>query len=148
MKKTLSILSITIFISVILISSASAMRVGQGNLGKGGYHCFNNLTPEEQSLIKTERANFFNQTKGLRTDIFNKKMELEQEFASETIDTAKVKTLRSEIFSLRQSMAEKRQAHLEKINEIIPGYSNCGFGPNQGKKHYKSKGIGGCRGFI
>lgn len=150
MKKTLSIITITGFLSILVIASAYAMRpgMGHGNMGDGAYGCFNSLTPEEQSALKAEKTKFFNETRELRTEIFNKRMALEQEFTNETPDSDKIKNLRTEIFSLKKDMAEKRQAHMERLNEIIPGFADCGFGMNPGPKHHKFKGNGGCRGFM
>ncbi|MDY0362750.1 MAG: periplasmic heavy metal sensor [Desulforegulaceae bacterium] len=148
MKKTLIIMTITGLMTAIITSSSFAMRHGggQGYMGKKSYDCFNNLTAEEQTALKAEKIKFFKETKTLRTQIFNKKMDLEQEFMNENIDSQKVKNLRSEIFTLGNELSEKRIAHLERINEIIPGFNDCRM--LDGHRHHKFRGNGGCREFM
>lgn len=148
MKQKISIIAIAGFLSLIVISSAYSMgpRMGKGQMCDNPYSCFNNLTQEEQIALKAEKSKFFNETKALRTEIFNKKMALEQEFANENTNAEKVKSLRTEIFNLGKQMSEKRLAHMERINEIVPGYADCRMAP--GKRHHKFKGNGGCGGFM
>lgn len=148
MKKTLILITIFSFMSALTASSSYAMRHGggHGHMGNNPNGCFNNLTPEEQTALKTEKTNFFKETRALRTDIFNKKMEMEQEFTNENPDSEKISSLRKEIFSLGKKLSEKRAKHFERINEILPGYSDCGM--SFGAKHHKFRGNGGCKGFM
>jgi mannose/fructose/N-acetylgalactosamine-specific phosphotransferase system component IID len=115
MKKTLSLITITTFLSVIAIASAYAMnpKIRHANMSSGNYGCLNNLTPEEQTALKAQKAKYFNETKNLRTEIFNKQLAVEEEFNNSSPDSDKIKNLRNQIFELKQKMAQKRHAHME-----------------------------------
>ena len=102
-----------------------------------------NLTAEEENAVRAEKNNFFNDTKELRSQIFNKRMDLDSALNQESPEASKVTKLRKDLYSLQQTMREKHRRHLEKLNEIVPG-----FAQNYRGKHHNFKGNGECQKYM
>ncbi|MGM0418872.1 MAG: periplasmic heavy metal sensor [Thermodesulfobacteriota bacterium] len=133
------VLAVTAFclVSVSAFSAAYAMRGGLPGYGHGMYEnpgqCMNGLTQQEQQTVLDKKNSFLNETRSLRKEIFEKRMVLEKEIVKKNPDQSKVKQLRKNIYSLRKNLESKRADHIEKLNEIIPGFEEFGFRNNMRK---------------
>jgi|GEM_PF-6838623 Spy/CpxP family protein refolding chaperone len=127
------VLGITAFclISASAFSAAYAMRGGVPGYGHGMSQnpgqCMNGLTQQEQQSVMDEKNRFLDETRPIRKEIFEKRMTLEKEIVKKNSDQSKITQLRQEIYSLRKDIQSKRNAHMEKMNEIIPGFSDFGY---------------------
>ena len=110
---------------------------GPGMMGPGwqrGGCYYGNLSPDESAALDKERAAFFEATKGLRQQLYEKNQALQSELAKENPDTGTASKLQSEISTLRNELDQKRldfeiQARKAAPN-FRPGYG--GYGPRGG----------------
>ena len=96
-----------------------------------GFGCWGDLSQEDTQKLEKERADFFEATKNLRANIYQKRLELRSELAKENPDAKKAAELQTEISGLRAEFDQKRLNHFLNLRKITPdigrGFSD-GYG--------------------
>ena len=153
MKTTLKnwkILLIASFLITIMATGASADRGrdygyrGQkhhgpgwhhGSYGPSGWGAFNNLSEEDITKLEEEHKAFIDDTKDLRREVYQKRLELASEMAKQNPETARASTIVKTISETKAQLAQKHLDHLFRIRKINPdlamgfrGRHHGGFG--------------------
>jgi zinc resistance-associated protein len=115
------------------------MRMGYGShMGYGDYGRYSGLTDEKVKSLDKARNDFFNTTRKLRNNIFQKQLELRSELARQEPDSGKAKDIQKELSGLEAKFDRKHLEHKLEINNIAPkfnrGFAGRGFG--QGSRGY------------
>ncbi len=100
------------------------------------------VNSEEFKQFEQKRDAFFNETQELRSALYEKERELQNELSKENPDAAKASGLQQEISDLHAQFDQKRLDHMIEMRKLNP---NAGRGPMVGgnKRGYGSK-RGGC----
>ncbi len=110
--------------------------------GFGGYCYTGNLSAEEIKVLDEKRTAFWEATKGLRNDLYEKRLELDAELAKQNPDVSKIGKLQKEISALRTELDQKRVEHVVEMKKINPeigrGLAGNGF------RGYRPGYGGGC----
>jgi Spy/CpxP family protein refolding chaperone len=110
--------------------------------GYGGYGPqASQLSPEQIKQLEQLRLKHWEETKGLRNELFSKHQELEGLSLQANPDPKVIEKLQKEIFSLRQKLQEKTFVFRQEMNRIAPQLRNCdnrgqgwdGRGPRHGQ---------------
>lgn len=88
--------------------------------------------------IREERRAFFKDTKSLRQEIYQKKLELRSEMAKKKPSTRRAKALHKDIAKMQTKLGSKRIEHFIELKKIDPDMNWRGF---RGQGRY-----GGCQG--
>ena len=111
---------------------------GQRGYGPSGYQ--GNLTDEQITRLDKERQAFFEETRNLRENLYQKELELRSELAKENPDSQKAAGLQAEISDLTAQLDQKRIDHRIKMKKENPEFfAGKGYG-------YGGRGMG--RGFY
>jgi len=94
------------------------------------------LTQKEFESLEMEREAFMKDTRKLRENIHDKRVDLRRELAGENPDAKKAGNLQKEISGLRAELDQKKIGHLVKMRKIAPsagrgwrgGYGSRGGG--------------------
>jgi len=135
--------------------AAYAFAHGSGyNMGggyhRGGYgmmngyhmggHMWNDLSVEDQQMMHDQMNKFFSETQEVRTEYYQKRVELNKEYSKPEKDQAKIDTLEKELFDLSSKIEKKRFDHKREMQKLFsdkaPGF-NYGMG-------MRGHGYGGC----
>lgn len=104
--------------------------MGYGNCpgwGKGSPN--GNLSEEEAAKLEEARKKFYQDTKELRRNIKDMRIDLRDEMDKETPDTAKVLNIQKEISKLETDFDQKVVMHRMEIRKIKPdGFRGRGYG--------------------
>jgi zinc resistance-associated protein len=117
------------------------MGYGPG-MGRGfqGYGYPGDLKDEDLKKLDEQRNAFFEGTKNLRKDLYEKRFELRSELAKQNPDSERAAKLQKEISELRTQLDQKRIDHMIEMKKINP---NVGRGfAGRGPRYYKA-GFGG-----
>jgi Spy/CpxP family protein refolding chaperone len=118
---------------------------GQGWHHQSGYGPGYNdqLTKEEYKQFDQKRETFVKETQELRSNLFEKERELQNELAKDEPDASKASRLQKEISELRAQFDQKRIDHMIEMRKLNP---NTGRGYMQGGSMmgYESYGSGYC----
>ena len=153
MKRNAFIMSgIALLISIAAVS-AFAHGPGWGRGGGWGHHGpgwhhpwgrgqgYNNpMGQEEYQQFEQKREAFFKETQALRTNLYGKERELQNELAKTDPDTAKASGLQKEISELQAQLDQKHIDHMIEMRKLNPnagrGYMRggpmMGYGPRGG----------------
>ena len=125
---------------------------GQRGVGPSGYQ--GNLSDEQITRLQKERQAFFEETRPLRENLYQKELELRSELAKADPDSQKASRLQAEISDLAAQLVQKRINHRIKMKKENPdffagrGYGSCrdgGKGPGYGMgRGFHGRGGGGC----
>jgi len=96
-----------------------------------GFGYWGDLSEEDIQKLEQERADFFEATKNLRAEIYQKRLELRSELAKENPDAKKAAELQTEISKLRAEFDQKRLNHFMNMRKITPDIGR-GFGGGYG----------------
>jgi Spy/CpxP family protein refolding chaperone len=143
MKKFVIGLVVAVAIGLIALPFAVAGPGGKGgNFAGPGYGpgyggCrggaqASQLTPEQTQKLDQLRQKHWEETKGLRADLFAKHQELRGLYIQTNPDTKAIEKLQKEAFTLQQKLQEKNFAFRQEMNKIAPGYCD-GFGQGYGQ---------------
>ena len=117
----------------------------QGWHHQGGYGPGYNdqLTKEEYKQFDQKREAFLKETQELRSNLFEKERELQNELAKDEPDASKASRLQKEISELQAQFDQKRIDHMIEMRKLNP---NTGRGYMQGgpMMGYGSYGSGYC----
>lgn len=86
-----------------------------------------------------EREAFFNQTREIRTQLYEKERELQAELNKEEPDTAKASRLQREISDLQARFDQKRVEHMIEMRKLNPNVGR-GYGAYGHMMGYGSRG--------
>lgn len=126
------------------------MHYGQGRhlhgYGGMGYGMFGDLSEDQIRNLEEERTAFWEATKELRQQIYQKRLELASELAKQKPDAATAATVQQQISDLMAQLAQKHLAHFLRVQKINPdagrggpmGYGMMGYG----MMHYGMMGPG------
>ena len=107
-----------------------------GGYGQGGYNCpgvFDELSDEQSERLNQLRTEFYEDTRGLKDQIRQKRLELQSELAKESPDETKSFKLQKEVSELRNTMAQKRLEQRLELKKEFPDLAVGGFGRGSGK---------------
>ena len=103
--------------------------------GPRGYDPWGNLSADELKQIEEERKAFFEATKEIRQQLYQKWLEIRSELAKKNPDAETAAGLQKEISALKGQMGQKRLDHILKLKKINPdvgrglmGRGRMGFG--------------------
>lgn len=117
-----------------------------GGYGSSGWGAYNNLSEEDIRKLEEERKAFFEDTKDLRRQVYQKRLELASEMAKPNPEAARAAALQKEISGTRAQLAQKRLDHLFRVRKINPDLG-MGFGGGGhkgfGMLHPRMMGRGG-----
>jgi hypothetical protein len=122
---------------LIVVTIAAVLLVGFLIFGNSGVHVTDkkpisasqgvgNLSDENQNDLDKERQAFFDETKGLRQDIHQKRLELKSELAKKNPDAQKATALHKDISKLAEEFDQKRLAFFLKMKKINPNFGQMG----------------------
>jgi len=113
----------------------------QGWSGNAG--CQANLSDVDLNRLNRERQEFFEQTRSLRGNLYQKQLELRSELAKQDPDSAKASALQKDISDLRSQLDQKRVEHRIRMQKENPGFfANRGYGPGGGRQMDPGMGRG------
>jgi hypothetical protein len=153
--KNWKILLLVAFFAVVSAVGASADmgrgygyrgQMHHGGYGAPGWGAFNNLSEEDIKKLEEERKAFFEATKDLRREVYQKRLELASEMARQNPDVARAGTIQKEISDTKAQLAQKRLDHIFRIRKINPdlGMGFLGGGHmDRGMMHSGMMGRGG-----
>ena len=122
---------------------------GWGQRGYGPSGNQGNLSDEQITGLDKERQAFFEETRDLRDNLYQKELELRSELAKKDPDSQKAAGLQAEISDLTAKFDQKRIDHRIKMQKENPeffadrGYGRGGRGMGRG---FDGQGMG--RGFC
>jgi zinc resistance-associated protein len=117
------------------------MGYGQGPMMRGdgygphmrGYGYGNALSREDADKLDAAREKFFDETKALREQIEEKRIDLGQEMRKEEPDAAKAATLQKELSKLETEFDQKALAHRLEMRRLLPeNFEGRGYGRGPG----------------
>ncbi len=114
----------------------------RGWSGNTGYQA--NLSDEDLNRINKQRQEFFEQTRSLRGNLYQKQLELRSELAKQGPDSGEAATLQKDISDLRSQLDQKRVEHRIRMQKENPGFF-AGRGNGRGGNRQMGPGMG--RGF-
>ncbi len=141
MKKITTTVGILLLVSVLAVPVFAWHRGGWDDSSRGPGYCgqggrtFGSTTEEQRNQLDKLEQKFYDDTRGLRTQMWIKSDELDALLNTSEPDRKKVKALQEEISSLRGKMAQKRiDSDLEARN-IAPnsGFARGGHGKGYGR---------------
>ena len=110
----------------------------QGGYGNGNV---DQMNPESYKQFEQKREAFFSETQDIRTSLFEKERELQNELAKDEPDMAQASQLQKEISDLQSQFDQKRIEHMVEMRKLNPnagrGYKSggpmmCSRGPRMG----------------
>ena len=141
-------------ISIAMTVSASADKGRgygyRGHMHHDGYSCqgwgaSTDLSEEDIQKLEVERKAYFEETKDLRREVYQKRLELASEMAKQNPDPAKAAAIQKAISDTQAQLAQKHLDHLFRVRKINPDLA-MGFGGNHmgyGMMHSGMMGPGG-----
>lgn len=88
--------------------------------GPRGYDSWGNLSEDEIKQMEEERKAFFEATKEIRQQLYQKRLEIRSELAKKDPDAEMAAELQKEISALKGQMGQKRLDHILKLKKINP----------------------------
>ncbi len=143
---------------IITIVSIAVLGIGisafaHGGMGwgggwghhRGGMYCqgdedngnMSRMSPETYKQFEQNREAFFNETRDIRTSLFEKERELQNELVKDEPDVAQASRLQKEISDLQSQFDQKRIEHMVEMRKLNP---NAGRGYNSGGRMMGSGG--------
>jgi len=105
----------------------------------------NNLSDEEIDKLNQQRQTFFEDTREIRENLYQKELELRSEMAKKDPDAKKAVSLQKEISDLESQLNQKRVEQRIKMQKENPEiFAGRGYG--QGRGYGKGRGYGMGRG--
>lgn len=98
-----------------------------GESGGAGWGAFDNLSEEDLRKLEEEHKAFIEDTKDLRRQAYQKRLELASEMAKQNPDAARASAILKEISAAGTQLAQKHLDHLFRVRKINPDLG-MGFG--------------------
>lgn len=109
------------------------------------------LSEEDALKFQEKRTAFFEATRALRGNLYQKGLELRSELAKADPDVERASEIQAEISSLRSELDQKRLAHRMEMRKLFPDAGpmmGSGYGRHHGKGRHGMRGSvsgqGGC----
>ena len=119
---------------------------GQKGVAPSDYQ--GNQSDEQITRLDKERQAFFEETRNLRENLYQKELELRSELAKEDLDAQKAAGLQAEISGLTAQLDQKRIDHRIKLQKDNPEFfAGRGYGQGSGGMGRGFQGRGMGRGF-
>jgi Spy/CpxP family protein refolding chaperone len=106
-----------------------------GGYGAQGWGVSANLSEEDIKKLDEERKAFLENTKDLRREVYQKRLELASEMAKQNPDPARAANIQKEISDTKAQLAQKQLDHIFRVRKINPdlgmgfrGGDHMGFG--------------------
>jgi Spy/CpxP family protein refolding chaperone len=151
-RNTLIMTGIALFVSIAAVTAFAhgpgwGRGGGWGHRGPGWHHrgyygpgYEDQMSKEEYKQFEQKREAFFNETQDLRTNLYEKERELQNELAKSEPDASKASGLQKEISELRAQLDQKRIDHMVEMRKSNPnagrgfmrGGPMMGYGPRGG----------------
>lgn len=112
-------------------------RGGMHYQGGSGNGPVDQLNPEETKQFEQKREAFFSETQDIRTSLFEKERELQNELAKDEPDMAQASQLQKETSDLQSQFDQKRIEHMVEMRKLNP---NAGRGYKSGGPMMGSRG--------
>ncbi|UCE51755.1 MAG: periplasmic heavy metal sensor [Desulfobacterales bacterium] len=113
--------------------------------GRPNYGYSGDLSDEEIMKIKEECLSFFEATKDIRQDLYQKRLELRSELAKKDPDAARAANLQKDISDLKAQFDQMRLDHMLKMKKINPDFGRGFMGRDRmGFGRMGPRGYGGC----
>jgi len=117
-----------------------------GGYGAPGWGAFGDMSEEDIKKLDEERKAFFEATKDLRREVYQKRLELASEMARQNPDAARAAAIQKEISETKAQLAQKHLDHIFRVRKINPdlgmGFSGGGH-MNHGMMRPGMMGRGG-----
>jgi Spy/CpxP family protein refolding chaperone len=91
-----------------------------GGSGAPGWGAFSDLSEEDVQKLEEERKVFFEDTKDLRREAYQKRLELASEMAKQNPDAARAAVIQKEISDAKARLAQKHLDHIFRVRKINP----------------------------
>jgi len=154
-RNTLIFAGIAVFVAIAAVSAFAhgpgwGMGGGWGHHGPGWHHrgdygqrYDDPMSKEEYQQWEQQREAFFTETQDLRSNLYEKERELQNELAKSEPDAAKASGLQKEISELQSKLDQKRIDHMIEMRKLNPNADRgfIGGGPMMG---YGPRGGGNC----
>jgi len=147
-KFSKAIIVLAIF-GIVGYAATSFAGWGQGSgrtqrgFGPAGYQ--GNLNDDQIDKLNNERQAFFEDTRELRENLYQKELELRSELAKKDPDAKKAVSLQKEVSELQGQLGQKRVEHRIKMQKENPEiFADRGYGQGRG---YGKGGRGMGRGY-
>ena len=156
MKRLFSIATVILLVGVIaapLMAQGPGGRKGDSRIygGRGGYEygprgAYNDLTTEQRDQMDALHKKFYEDTKELRKELRDKRIELHDLLDTDNPDIEKAKAIQSEISTVQAKMAQKRIEFMVEKRKIAPDARfGRAFGHRQGfARNWGDHGPGSC----
>ena len=151
-QNTLIFAGVALFVSIAAVSAFAhgpgwGMGGGWGHHGPGWHHrgdygqrYDDQMSKEEYKQWEQKREAFFTETQDLRSSLYEKERELQNELAKSEPDAAKASGLQKEISELQSKLDQKRIDHMIEMRKLNPnagrgfiaGGPMMGYGPRGG----------------
>lgn len=141
MKRLFSIAAVILLVGVIAVplmaqgpgggKGGSRTYGERGDFGYGSRPGYDNLSTEQRQQMDALHKKFYEDTKQLRKDLRDKRIELHDLLDTDTPDLEKAKAIQSEISSTQAKMAQKRVEFMVEKRKIAP---DAGFGRGFGRR--------------
>jgi Spy/CpxP family protein refolding chaperone len=159
-----TIFAVTVVVALALMGSwafAHGRWGGRGHMGPGSdYGDELNLSPEQQEKVRAENQKFYEETAGLRTELYQKRLELRALLVDPSAEPETIKAKQREVLDLERQLQEKGLDHQLALRDVAPelldDHGPCGYGPGYGHRmgwghrhggHRMGFGMGGRMGF-
>ena len=118
---------------------------GWAQRGSGPADYQSNLSDDQIDKLNNERQAFFEDTRELRENLYQKELELRSELAKKDPDAKKAVSLQQEISGLESQLGQKRLEHRIRMQKENPDFfAGRGYGQGRG---YGKGGPGMGRGY-
>ncbi len=107
-----------------------------GGFGQGGYNCpaaYEELSDEQINRLNEMRTQFFDDTRELKDQIYQKRLELQSELAKQAPDREAALKLQDQLSDLKNEMAEKRLEQRLELKKEFPELADNTLGRGYGK---------------
>lgn len=137
------------------LNAFASQKKGQGSQAMGTENCpygyGANLSQEQITQLKAERAAFLTSTQDVRQQLKEKHLALKSELVKKNPDNAKASAIQQELTALRSQFDQKRLDHIIAMKKINPdaakafGMGRCmDDGMERCMGGGKGKGMGNC----
>jgi Spy/CpxP family protein refolding chaperone len=113
----------------------------QGGYGNGPV---GQMSPESYKQFEQKREAFLNETRDIRSSLFEKERALQNELAKDEPDVAQASSLQKEISDLQSQFDQKRIEHMVEMRKLNPN-AGRGFGTGGPRMGYGKRGGGYCQ---
>jgi hypothetical protein len=158
--KAKHLVTVGMILAVVMMLGLSATGFADGGWGRGrGGYCdgpaaedcprgygprggAGNLSDDEIALLQKERAAFFEQTREVRDDLYQKGLELSSELAKKEPDAAKAAALQKEISGLKAQLEQQALDYRLRMRKENSELYSKGFGQGRGPGWGRGMGPG------